>query len=86
MDVKWEWMALLALQSILTAVVLAATIFRTQMSSIENMKNSSLATMCFLDDDTRAKLIAGDGRTGGMAKQATETRVKLNENVMRIFR
>jgi hypothetical protein len=56
------------------------------MSSIEHLKNSSLATMCFLDDETRARLIAGDKKGGGgFERQARKTKLKLNGNVVRIF-
>lgn len=55
-EVRWGWLALLASQVALTAVVVAAMVRMTVSSGVQVLKDSSLATMCFLDPETRAAL------------------------------
>jgi hypothetical protein len=55
-NVRWGWLSLLAVQVMLTAVILAVMVRMTTASGVQVLKDSSLATMCFLDPDTRTAL------------------------------
>jgi hypothetical protein len=54
--VRWQWLVFLASQMALTWAILAITIKMTYMSGMQDLKDSSIATMCILDADCRAAL------------------------------
>ncbi|KAK3998126.1 hypothetical protein QBC44DRAFT_254497, partial [Cladorrhinum sp. PSN332] len=51
--VRWEWMAMLATQLVLTGVFLGITMGVTCRARLQVVKNSSLATLCALDEEIR---------------------------------
>lgn len=59
--VRWEWMAMLAAQLVLTGVFLGATAGITGRARMHVVKSSSLATLCALDEATR-RVAAGEVR------------------------
>jgi hypothetical protein len=55
-QVRWEWLALLACQVLLTVVVLVSTIRMTHSSGIQGLRDSSITTVCTLEQSTREAL------------------------------
>jgi hypothetical protein len=54
--VRWEWLAYLAAQIVLTAVVVGWTASLTKSSGVPDLKDSAIATMCALDYPTQKSL------------------------------
>lgn len=77
--VRLQWMALIISQVILTAVVLAFVIHKTQMNEMEALKGSSIASLCVLDPRMRSDI----GRLSDIQaarKDASGFNVRLERN------
>ncbi|KAH8645716.1 hypothetical protein BX600DRAFT_477876 [Xylariales sp. PMI_506] len=77
--VRWSWLALLGCQIVLSAVLLAATIAMTRAYGLKGLKDSSMATICALDPDTRAAL-GPLNDLSGIKKRVKTTKVRLQRN------
>jgi hypothetical protein len=52
-QVRWEWSTLIACQIVLSAAVLVLTTRLTKASGLSRLRDSSLSTMCSLDQSTQ---------------------------------
>ena len=77
--IHWAWMAMLAVQLLLTTMFLAATIAETYASRMQVIKSSSLATLCALDRTTRRR-VGGLGDIDELTKGAKDTEVRLERD------
>lgn len=78
-NIHWEWMAMLGVQLLLAAIFLTLIIARTYVLRMQVIKNSSLATLCALDKNTRQQ-IGSFGDLDGLSKRARHIEVKLERD------
>ncbi|KAK0644005.1 hypothetical protein B0T16DRAFT_333678 [Cercophora newfieldiana] len=77
--VHWAWVSMLAVQLLLTAVFLIFTVTKTYKLRMQVIKNSSLATLCALDETTRQQ-IGSFGDLDGITRKAKDLEVRLERD------
>ena len=76
-QVRWQWLFLLVGQIVLSAMVMVSTMYLSQSSGIHVLKDSSIATLCLLNQKTRDELRSFIG-SAELEKKAREKEVRLS--------
>ncbi|KAK4442118.1 hypothetical protein QBC34DRAFT_431891 [Podospora aff. communis PSN243] len=81
--VRWAWFVLLAAQLVLTAGLVGAIIVTTWRSGLQNVKGSSMATLCVLDTNVRRDLgLVGDVRSQERMAADLTMKLRLGDSLM----
>jgi hypothetical protein len=81
--VRWAWFSLLAAQLVLTAGFVGAIIVTTSRFGLQNVKGSSLATLCVLDAEVRRDLgPVGDVRSQKRMAAGVTVKLRRGESLM----
>ncbi|KAK3339719.1 hypothetical protein B0T25DRAFT_466605 [Lasiosphaeria hispida] len=75
-EIRWEWMAMVAAQLVLTLLFLGMTVVTTHRAQMQVIKCSSLAMLCALDRNTRDH-IGGINDLEGLKRKAKCLAVRL---------
>lgn len=77
--IKWVWLTFLIVLEVASVVLLASTIFATNRAKMAILKSSSLATMCMLNEGSRAH-IGGATTAGELLQNASTLNVRLERD------
>jgi len=79
-QIRWEWMAMVAAQLGLAVLFLGMTVAVTYRARMQVIKCSSLATLCALDKNTR-ECIGGIEDVEGLKVKAKTATVRLQQGL-----